>query len=340
MAVTIKKIAEYSGVSRGTVDRVLNNRGNVKPETEALVRKIADQLGYTPNIAGKALAARKKSLTIGIILISEGNTFFDDVINGINQAEKELKDYGVNIVLKRMKGYNVQEQLKLIEELKENMNILILNAISDTAVADAIAELSEKNIGVITVNTDIENSKRLCYVGSDYEKGGETACGMMGFLTNGSANIGILTGSEKILGHKQRVAGFRKIMKHKYPNMKEIAFAATDDDDIQAYEVTKQMLSNHKEIDSLFIVAAGIYGVCRAVMHLKLERKINIISFDKIPVTVDMMKAGIIKATICQQPFTQGNKSVHLAFDYLISGNKPEKDKYIMKNEIKIVENL
>ena len=340
MAVTIKKIAEYSGVSRGTVDRVLNNRGNVKPETEELVRKIADQLGYTPNIAGKALAARKKSLTIGIILISEGNTFFDDVINGINQAEKELKDYGVNIVLKRMKGYNAQEQLKLIEELKENINILILNAISDTAVADAIAELSEKNIGVITVNTDIENSKRLCYVGSDYEKGGETACGMMGFLTNGHANIGILTGSEKILGHRQRVAGFRKIMKNKYPDMKEVAFAATDDDDIQAYEVTKQMLSKHKEIDTLFIVAAGIYGVCRAVMHLGLERKINIISFDKIPVTVDMMKAGIIKATICQQPFTQGNKSVHLAFDYLISGNKPEKDKYIMKNEIKIVENL
>lgn len=280
MAVTIKKIAEYSGVSRGTVDRVLNNRGNVKPETEALVRKIADQLGYTPNIAGKALAARKKSLTIGIILISEGNTFFDDVINGIRQAEKELKDYGVNIVLKRMKGYNVQEQLNLIEELKENINILILNAISDTAIADAIAELSKKNIGVITVNTDIENSKRLCYVGSDYEKGGETACGMIGFLTNGCANIGILTGSEKILGHRQRVAGFRKIMKNKYPNMKEIAFAATDDDDIQAYEVTKQMLFKHKEIDALFIVAAGIYGVCRAVMHLGLERKINIISFE------------------------------------------------------------
>ena len=58
--VTIKKIAELCGVSRGTVDRVLNGRGRVKPETEEVVRQMARQLGYQPNPAGKALAARKK----------------------------------------------------------------------------------------------------------------------------------------------------------------------------------------------------------------------------------------------------------------------------------------
>ena len=39
--VTIKKIAELCGVSRGTVDRVLNERGRVKPETEEVVRQTA-----------------------------------------------------------------------------------------------------------------------------------------------------------------------------------------------------------------------------------------------------------------------------------------------------------
>ena len=59
MAVTIKQIAKITGVSRGTVDRVLNHRGNVNSQTEALINKTADELGYKPNLAGKALAARK-----------------------------------------------------------------------------------------------------------------------------------------------------------------------------------------------------------------------------------------------------------------------------------------
>ena len=42
------KFAEESGVSRGTVDRVLNNRGKVRPEVEERVRKVAEELGYKP----------------------------------------------------------------------------------------------------------------------------------------------------------------------------------------------------------------------------------------------------------------------------------------------------
>ena len=44
MRVTIRQIAEESGVSRGTVDRVLNNRGKVRPEVEERVRKVAEEL--------------------------------------------------------------------------------------------------------------------------------------------------------------------------------------------------------------------------------------------------------------------------------------------------------
>ena len=46
--VTIKEIADRAGVSRGTVDRVLNNRGKVNPEKEERVRRIAQELGYKP----------------------------------------------------------------------------------------------------------------------------------------------------------------------------------------------------------------------------------------------------------------------------------------------------
>ncbi len=70
MQITIKQIAELAGVSRGTVDRVLNDRGNVKGEIQERVTLIAKQLGYRPNKAGKNLAARKNPIKIGVVIFS------------------------------------------------------------------------------------------------------------------------------------------------------------------------------------------------------------------------------------------------------------------------------
>ena len=68
MSVTVKQIAELAGVSRGTVDRALNGRGNVRPEIEKKILEIAREMGYTPNRAGKALAYQRKNLSFGIII--------------------------------------------------------------------------------------------------------------------------------------------------------------------------------------------------------------------------------------------------------------------------------
>ena len=78
MPVTVKQIAELAGVSRGTVDRALNGRGNVRPEIEKKILAIAQEMGYTPNRAGKALAYQRKNLSFGMIANAEGNEFFDE----------------------------------------------------------------------------------------------------------------------------------------------------------------------------------------------------------------------------------------------------------------------
>ena len=91
--VTIKQIADICGVSRGTVDRVLNNRGNVKPEKKEMILSVARELDYTPNPAGKALAARKTKLLLGIVMPSVGIEFFDIVIDAMKKAEKSYSYY-------------------------------------------------------------------------------------------------------------------------------------------------------------------------------------------------------------------------------------------------------
>ena len=61
---TIKEIAALAGVSRGTVDRVLNDRGAVNPETAEKIRKIAKELDYKPNRAGLVPGCPEKEIEV------------------------------------------------------------------------------------------------------------------------------------------------------------------------------------------------------------------------------------------------------------------------------------
>ena len=48
MAITLNQIAEICGVSRGTVDRALHNKGNVRPAVAERIKAVANEYGYTP----------------------------------------------------------------------------------------------------------------------------------------------------------------------------------------------------------------------------------------------------------------------------------------------------
>ena len=229
--VTIKQIADLCGVSRGTVDRVINERGNVKPETKELVLSMAKKLGYKPNPAGKALSARKKNPVVGVVISSEGNPFFDDVIRGIKLAAEKYEIYGLKVIWKNMRGYDVKSQHEIMEELKDKVNALIINPVNDPVIIDEINEFVDAGIFVVTINNDVDNSKRQCYVGSDYTNGGETAGALLQMIIPNGANIGIVMGSSKVLGHKQRLAGFEENI-NKNPKFKIVDIQENDDDDI------------------------------------------------------------------------------------------------------------
>ncbi|HPF86941.1 MAG TPA: LacI family DNA-binding transcriptional regulator [Candidatus Limiplasma sp.] len=339
--MTIKQIADICGVSRGTVDRVLNGRGKVKPETEERILRTIRQLGYTKNIAGKALTLKKTTPVIGVLVSSEGNPFFDDVIEGFQKAEKELVDYGVTLILKTQRGYDVNRQLALMDELvAAGIAALVIQPINDGRIRKKINALAEQGIPTVTVNTDIENSSRRCYVGSDYTAGGVTAAGVMRIVTGGTANLGIVTGVSMLLGHDQRREGFERHIADVCPDINVVEHASAMDDAEHSYRMTMDMLKRKPSIDAIFIVAAGAEGVCRAVVELGRAESIRIVAFDTVPATVNMMRKGLVRAVICQQPLRQGYESVMAAFDILLSGAPKQGSRIIMEHQIKILENL
>ena len=74
MGVTLQQIAEAAGVSRGTVDRALNDRGRIKPEVAEKIKKIAEEMGYRPNRAGRAVCSDWGDITVGRHAIYEEGT--------------------------------------------------------------------------------------------------------------------------------------------------------------------------------------------------------------------------------------------------------------------------
>ena len=337
---TIKEIAELSGVSRGTVDRVLNNRSGVNEQTAKTVLAVARKLNYKPNKAGMALAAQKKKFLIGIIVFSRKNPFFDEVIEGFEEKAAELAFYGCEILIKRV-AYHPEAQLSAIEAcISEGIQGLIITPYNDEKVCMLLNGLASRGVPVITVNSDAENVNRLTYVGSDYYNSGMAAAALMKLITRDEVNLGIILGDANILCHSQRNSGFMyKLSDDKRFNI--VSCVENFDDDLQSYDMVKDMLTNYPNINALYFTAAGVYGGCQAIQQFTPGRNITVITHDEVPTTVDMLNKGIITATICQQPKWQGSKSLELMFNYLSCTEKTEPEKhYYAELNIKIRETL
>ena len=111
MAVTLAEIAALAGVSRGTVDRALNNRGRVDPKVAARVRRIARELGYRPNRAGRLLALAKNPIRIGVIVQSVETMFMNMVYEEMQHARARLKSEGAEVLLRPLEGVDAGRQL-------------------------------------------------------------------------------------------------------------------------------------------------------------------------------------------------------------------------------------
>lgn len=337
---TIKEIAELAGVSRGTVDRVLNHRGSVSEKTAQKIMEIARALNYKPNRAGIALAAQKKHLKLGVVLCPSANPFFGEIIQSVDATATELSYYNCQVLMKQV-TFDAAMQLKAIEQLlAEGIHGLAICPVNVSTIRDKINELIQNGIPVVTYNTDLLGTKRLAYVGSNFIHCGDTAAGLMRLMTDGPIEVGIITGSADVLCHTERVAGFTRTVTSECPRIHIVSTVYNEDDDIVSYEQTLQLLQKNPQINTLFFAAAGVYGGCRAVKALGLSKKLQIFSFDAVPTTRELIQDGTICATICQHPEIQGRRPLEILFDYLTRGELPEEEYLYTDVDIRIRENI
>ncbi|MHB8963905.1 MAG: LacI family DNA-binding transcriptional regulator [Saccharofermentanales bacterium] len=339
--VSIKKIAEVAGVSRGTVDRALNNRSGISPLQKELILRVATELGYHSNRAGRMLSIRKSRIRIGVHMPSEGNDFFNEVKAGLFAAQAQYSDFGLSLSVKTMKGFDsVVQERQIREFLDEGISGLALVPINSPAISALLDELADKGIPVITFNSDISETRRLCYVGNDYFKSGAAAGGALRLLSHGAAgNVLVMTGSGKILGHSQRVAGFSQIIRQQCPLLHIVDIIETQDDEDIAYALALHAISAAPSLTAVYIAAGGVAGTCRAIEESGLAGRIDVICNDLTGTEREYLERGVISLTIGQQPFEQGFKPVQYLFEYFLDGTRPAEFNYT-NNELIIREHL
>ena len=341
MAVTMKQIAEIAGVSRGTVDRVLNNRPGVNAQVAEDIQKISDKLGYKTNVAGRLLSKKNLRKRIGIIANSENNPFYFEVFQGIQAAVNEVSSFGFSVVTRTAEGFDAENQLRQINELVDSgVDALVVTPINSPEIISRFNELAASNIPVVAMNSGI-NAKCLAYVGANYEMSGETAGGLMGMMTAGKpCRVGVITGSDEVEALLHRVIGFRNVIERDFPNVSISGIRDNNDRIDLAYQYVKDYFKQDKDVNAIYIVSAGQAGVIHAIEELGLAGKVPVLMYDLTPAVLQGLKDGIVSASITQDPFQQGYRPIKVLYEYFVHGTIPESDKMYTHVDIKLKYNI
>ena len=184
--VTAKEIAEAAHVSRSTVQRALTGSISISRGTKKRILDIAKTLGYRPNRHARALVMRRQNIAYAAILTIPENSFMQEVLRGITKAGEELKDSGATVSIHFMDTIDGRRQASLIDRLvKEGIKGVVMIPVDCEEVRQAIANGVCKGTNFITLATDIQRSRRLCFVGQDNRRSGRVAGGLMSFLLRG-----------------------------------------------------------------------------------------------------------------------------------------------------------
>ncbi len=340
MAVTIQQIADAVGVSRGTVDRALNNRGRINPEIEEKIKKIAKEMGYVK----KERRKRKQTDTIKIGVITQlaSSPFMVEVNRGIARAKDEIQYRGVEVILKESNYVDEEEQLQAIQELLElGIQGLAIMPVECERVRMKLNEVIEQEgIPVVTFNSDIVGTKRCCFVGMDNRKSGRTAVGLFGMLMNGSGKILVITGYFSNHVDNQRVDGFIEEMKSSYPQMEIVGVHGSFDETQEVEKIIERVLKDTAGIEGILVVSGGQTGVKKAFESLKLEQRPYVIIYDQTPENEQLLREDIVDFLIDQNGYIQGYRPPHILADILLKGEKVEEEYLFTDINIKTKYNL
>ncbi|MBN2323967.1 MAG: LacI family DNA-binding transcriptional regulator [Spirochaetes bacterium] len=326
---TIEDVAKSAGVSKSTVSRVLNSSAKISEQTIKRVLEAVQELNYEPNNIARSLS-KKKTHTIGVVVEDILNTFFTEVVGGI---ETTLKKAGYSMFLTNT-AYDYEDEIKLTRMLMRNKvdGVLITPVKSDS---EALSLLKERKVPFFVINCRCDHQD-IDWIVSDNIQGGYIATKYL--IELGHRKLMHLRGVN-IQSTNDRLEGFRKAVLEsglKLSDMQVIGNAKFIQD---GYDVMKKYIKKQSAGSfptAIFAVndVVAIGAIAALNEHgIGVPEDVSIIGYDDISI------ASLVRVpltTVLQTKFKMGEIAAAQLIDKIERKEKRITRQFLIRPELVI----
>jgi len=324
---TIKEIAKMANVSSGTVDRVLHHRGKVSPEKEQKVKDILKKIDFKPNQFARSLKLNKRYQFVVLMPDDELDEYWKPCFMGIQEWENKFRENGISVkVLK----YSPNQPDDFIKATKSSLDLkpdgVLLGALYSKESKEYLKTLSEKQIPFNLINTVVENSDYLTFVGQNLIQSGRTAAHLFDNILQEKKSILIVHMEEEYenaFHMQQKENGFRVYIREKDINIKiETINIKTGSSGIDMGQL-KNALNN--KVNGIFVTTSKAF----LLPEQDVDFSVPVIGYDLLGKNIEYLKSGKITFLIYQNPKLQAYQGLSLLSDQVIRSTQNPKEKYL-----------
>ncbi|RVG34653.1 LacI family DNA-binding transcriptional regulator [Sinorhizobium meliloti] len=296
-------VARRAGVGHATVDRVLNERGGVRPETAKRVLDAARDLGFDRKLP----TLYRQGLRFEVLLGRRQMPLCARLSDAIVRFGRPFEDI---VAIERTFVDETRPELVAEAIHKSRGNALVVYGQDHELIIDAIAEVTSAGKPVVTIVSDVPSAPRLSYVGIDHYKAGRCAAFFLAKMA-GEGSIVLLCSSLYYRAEAERISGCRDGMADHADRQSVSALVELDENDPFAGEELSKALEAGK--------VTGIYNA--GVSHAVLGRALAAHSLGPPPVLVGhdispdaerMLQQGVMTLVIDQNPDLQVRKALRI----------------------------
>jgi len=274
--VTIEDVAAAVGVSRQTVSRAMNDKGEISPATKERVLQAIQELGYQPNRLAQGMVTQRTK-TVGLVMPDITNLFFPEVARGVQDAGRQ-HDYNVLLCNTDDK---LEEEIKVLYSLAAQRvdGIFMIGSVSDDA---SLAKFADTYSPIIMLNRFFEHP-HVNLIIVDNERGAFLAVEHL--ITLGHQKIGMLANLDFSRSQIRRVRGYEDALNHYGITLDRSLIVGGASTLEGGYSALQQLLNAHPEVTAVFTYNDLMaLGAMRAAHDLdkRVPEDLAVIGFDNI----------------------------------------------------------